>query len=127
MFICVFIGKISQITLDILCEDGLNEEQKLYISADNVERLVKSESALESVFSRLIDGNISFTDFELFDGVMERTLALCEVSDELQSRTRAVQEAFNVRRQERERFNAFYNSLAGLWTHCKTIVLRDGK
>lgn len=79
------------------------------------------------MFKRLIDGNLSFTDFDFFDGAMESALALCEVSDELQSRTRAVQEAFNIRRQERDRFNDFYNSLASLWNFCKTVVLADGK
>ena len=87
-----------------------------------MERLVMSRSALEAVINSLIKGDITFADFDFLNENRDKVLALCEVSEELQRKTRAVKEAYDAHSQEREAFLAFHTSLHDLWGFCKTAI-----
>ena len=101
---------------------GLTDEQRLYIRPQNVERLAISNSSLEEVMDKFVKGEITFADFDFLNEHREKTLALCEVSDELQRRTRTVKEAFEAHIKEREAFMDFHTSLHDFWGFCKAAV-----
>lgn len=72
----------------------------------------------------LVKGHITFTAFEFFNEHKEKTLALCSVSADLQSRIHTIKEAFTARQLEQQSFMTFHKELADFWNFCRTAVSR---
>lgn len=96
------------------------------ISDENRKRLAISQSSIEIVMKKLLDGSISFAEFETLYKLKDKALALCEVSEELQRRINAVRLAFEYRQKERETFMSFHNALTSFWNCCKVAVIPKG-
>lgn len=77
---------------------------------------------MESFMMCFIKGQISLTDFEFLSGNRSKILALCEISDDLQTMLHKVKEAYKAREQEKEAFEAFHRILSDFWSSCKTAV-----
>lgn len=99
-----------------------NQNQLFYISNDNVDRLIRSQSALENVMDCLVKGVIKFSDFAYLSDNEQRVIDLCEISDELTTYQASYGEIFRIRRSEREAFHKFHRLLAGFWSTCKLAV-----
>ena len=69
-----------------------------------------------------VRGNITFADYDFLNEHKDKALALCKVSEELQRKTRTVQEAFDARYREREEFLTFHTTLSDFWGFCRSAV-----
>lgn len=103
--------------------EKIRKQKKLgYISNENVERLVRSESAFSGVIDHLVKGVITFADFAYLSENEAKVIDLCEISEELKPTQVTLEEILKIRRAEMDNYWKFHHLLSGFWTACKPAV-----
>ena len=102
--------------------ENISHEQRRAVSETNALRIAQSQSALESVVKRLMEGDVSFTEFTFLSDSEKDLIKLCEISDELKNSSKAIESNFVGRHAEIERYMSFSKKLAGFWSDCKPAV-----
>ena len=108
--------------IKIFFVENISHEQRRAVSETNALRIAQSQSALESVVKRLMEGDANFTEFTFLSDSEKDLIKLCEISDELKSSIKAIESNFVGRHAEMERYMSFSKKLAGFWSDCKPAV-----
>ena len=109
----------------LLFVENISPEQRRAVSETNAVRIAQSQSALESVVKRLMEGNVSFAEFTVLSDSEKDLIKLCEISDELKNSSKAIESNFVGRHAEMEGYMSFSKKLAGFWSDCKTAVASE--
>ncbi|XP_067936896.1 E3 ubiquitin-protein ligase RNF213-like [Watersipora subatra] len=94
------------------------ESQRL-IKQENVERLLRSCTALEAVLKTVVDSTICFGDFEFLDEHQSKLVDLCVVTDDLNDQRTVVKEAFTLRMKELKAYDQFHSDVHNFFSSCE--------